>query len=113
MTSQGEGPQSRQTVKYGHESRGTWNQVSLCWRGPAAIYWTGLDYPSEANVGGFSLIQRVTTGSKTVLPNSKASVFAQGDVYNIGTLSELITGHFKYECIINSTICFVDYFEMF
>jgi hypothetical protein len=32
-----EGSQSRQTVKYDHESRGTMNQKSLCWRGPAAI----------------------------------------------------------------------------
>jgi hypothetical protein len=24
-------------VKCVHESRGTWNQESLCWRGPAAI----------------------------------------------------------------------------
>jgi hypothetical protein len=30
-----EGCQSRQTIKYGHESRGTLNQESLCWRGPA------------------------------------------------------------------------------
>jgi hypothetical protein len=29
--------ESRQIVKYGHESRGTWNQESLCWRGPAAV----------------------------------------------------------------------------
>jgi hypothetical protein len=29
--------QSRQTVKYGHESYWTCNQESLCWRGPAAI----------------------------------------------------------------------------
>jgi hypothetical protein len=41
----GEGSQSRQTVKYGHESRGARNQESLCWRGPAAIYWTGLCIP--------------------------------------------------------------------
>jgi hypothetical protein len=33
-----EGSQSRQTVNYGHESRGTRNQGSLCWRGPAEIY---------------------------------------------------------------------------
>jgi hypothetical protein len=31
------GSQSHQTVKYGHESRGTRSQESLCWRGPAAI----------------------------------------------------------------------------
>jgi hypothetical protein len=30
--------QSRQTVIWGHETRGTRNQESLCWRGPAAIY---------------------------------------------------------------------------
>jgi hypothetical protein len=36
-----EGSHSRQTVKYGLESRGTRNQESLCWRGPAAIDWTG------------------------------------------------------------------------
>jgi hypothetical protein len=27
----------RQTVKWGHESCGTWSQESPCWRGPAAI----------------------------------------------------------------------------
>jgi hypothetical protein len=32
-----EDAQSRQTVKYGLESRGARNQESLCWRGPAAI----------------------------------------------------------------------------
>jgi hypothetical protein len=32
--------QGRETVKYGHESRGTWKQEWLCWRGPAAIYPT-------------------------------------------------------------------------
>jgi hypothetical protein len=26
-----EGSQSQQTVKYGHESHGIWNQESLCW----------------------------------------------------------------------------------
>jgi hypothetical protein len=31
-------PQSRETVKYGHESRGTRNQEWLCWRGPPGIY---------------------------------------------------------------------------
>jgi hypothetical protein len=30
-----EGSQSHQRVKYGQESRGTRNQGSLCWRGPA------------------------------------------------------------------------------
>jgi hypothetical protein len=30
--------QSHETVKHGHESHGTWNQESLCWQGPAAIY---------------------------------------------------------------------------
>jgi hypothetical protein len=35
-----EGSQSRQTVKYGYESRETRNQEPLCWRGPAAVYWT-------------------------------------------------------------------------
>jgi hypothetical protein len=30
-----EGSQSRQTSTHGHESRGTRNQGSLCWRGPA------------------------------------------------------------------------------
>jgi hypothetical protein len=29
---------SRQTVKYGHESSGTQNQESPCWRGPGAIW---------------------------------------------------------------------------
>jgi hypothetical protein len=29
--------QSRQTLKYGHESLGTGNQNLLCWREPAAI----------------------------------------------------------------------------
>jgi hypothetical protein len=32
--------QGRETVKYGHETRGTRNQQWLCWRGPAAIYPT-------------------------------------------------------------------------
>jgi hypothetical protein len=32
-----EGPQNRLTVKYGHESRGSRNRESLCWRGPIAI----------------------------------------------------------------------------
>jgi hypothetical protein len=32
-----EGSQSRQTVKYGCESRGTLNQEAMCWRRPAAI----------------------------------------------------------------------------
>jgi hypothetical protein len=35
--------QSRETIKYGHESCGTRNQERLCWRGPAAIYPTRLD----------------------------------------------------------------------
>jgi hypothetical protein len=35
--SDSEGSQSRQRVKYFHESRGTRNQRSLCWRGPAEI----------------------------------------------------------------------------
>jgi hypothetical protein len=30
--------ESHETVKQGHESRGTWKQEWLCWRGPAAIY---------------------------------------------------------------------------
>jgi hypothetical protein len=34
---QEEGSQNHPTVKYHHESCGTWNQESLCWRGPAAI----------------------------------------------------------------------------
>jgi hypothetical protein len=29
--------QSRETVKHGHEPRGTRNQGTLCWLGPAAI----------------------------------------------------------------------------
>jgi hypothetical protein len=33
-----EGFQSRQTLQYGHESRGTRNREWLCWRRPAAIY---------------------------------------------------------------------------
>jgi hypothetical protein len=32
-----EGSHSHQRVKCGHESRGTRNQESLYWRGPAAI----------------------------------------------------------------------------
>jgi hypothetical protein len=40
-----DGFQSRQRVKYGHEPRESRNQESLCWRGPAAIYWTGLCIP--------------------------------------------------------------------
>jgi hypothetical protein len=28
---------------YDHESHRAGNQESLCWRGPAAIYWTGVD----------------------------------------------------------------------
>jgi hypothetical protein len=32
-----EGSQSLKAIKYGHECRGTRNQKSLCWRGPAAI----------------------------------------------------------------------------
>jgi hypothetical protein len=32
-----EGSQSRQTGKYGRESRGTLKQESLCWRGPGAV----------------------------------------------------------------------------
>jgi hypothetical protein len=35
------GSQSRQTLRFGHESRGTRNQETLCRRGPAEIYWTG------------------------------------------------------------------------
>jgi hypothetical protein len=31
----------RETEKYRHESRGTWNQELPCWRGPSAIYPTG------------------------------------------------------------------------
>jgi hypothetical protein len=40
-----EGSQSRQTVilVYGHESRWTRNQESLCWRRPAEIFWTDDD----------------------------------------------------------------------
>jgi hypothetical protein len=37
--------QSRETVKYNHESRKIRNQELLCWRRPAAIYPT--DRPSE------------------------------------------------------------------
>jgi hypothetical protein len=32
-----EGSQSRRRIKYGHESNGTFNQESLCWRGPATM----------------------------------------------------------------------------
>lgn len=32
-----EGSQTYQTVKYGHESRGTWNEESLRWQVSAAI----------------------------------------------------------------------------
>jgi hypothetical protein len=35
-----EGSQGRQRVKHGHESRETWNQESLCWRGLTANCWT-------------------------------------------------------------------------
>jgi hypothetical protein len=41
-----EGSQSHQTVIYGHESRGTRNQESLCWRRPqqfTGLAWPGLD----------------------------------------------------------------------
>jgi hypothetical protein len=61
--SQAEGSQSRQTVKYGHESRGTGNQESVHWRGPAAIYWTGVAKQLLASL----LLERVTTGRKMVL----------------------------------------------
>jgi hypothetical protein len=40
-----EGSHSCQTVKYGHESCGTQNKESLCWRRSAAIYLTGLCIP--------------------------------------------------------------------
>jgi hypothetical protein len=35
--------QRHEAVKYGHESRGTRNQESLCWRGPAAVYQTDIE----------------------------------------------------------------------
>jgi hypothetical protein len=37
-SSESEGSQSRQRVKYGHEPCGTRIQVSLYWRGPAAMF---------------------------------------------------------------------------
>jgi hypothetical protein len=37
-----QGSQSRQRVTYGNESRGTRNQESLYWRGPATILQTEL-----------------------------------------------------------------------
>jgi hypothetical protein len=37
-----EGSQGLQTVKYGLEPPGARCQGSLCWRGPAGIYWTRL-----------------------------------------------------------------------
>jgi hypothetical protein len=37
LLSESEGSQSRQTVEYRHESRGTRNQKSQCWRGPTAL----------------------------------------------------------------------------
>jgi hypothetical protein len=36
--------QSGETVKYGHDSRGTRDQERLCWRGPAAIYPTKMQF---------------------------------------------------------------------
>jgi hypothetical protein len=47
-----EGSQSCELVKYGHESHGTRNQESLCWRGPASFFWTALFIP-------FDLIERI------------------------------------------------------
>jgi hypothetical protein len=38
-----EDSQSRQTVKYGNDSRGPPNQESLCSQAPAAIFWAGLN----------------------------------------------------------------------
>jgi hypothetical protein len=53
-----EGCQSRQRVKYGHESRGTRNEESPCWR-RAAIYWTGLCTPLLlAGNGSVNIFQR-------------------------------------------------------
>jgi hypothetical protein len=35
------------TVKYGHESHGTWTREWLCWRGPAAVLNNRLVFSSE------------------------------------------------------------------
>jgi hypothetical protein len=44
------GSQSRHTAKYGHDSSGTRNQESLCWRGPAGIYQvSGATGPSRSS----------------------------------------------------------------
>jgi hypothetical protein len=39
-----EGSQSRQKIKYGHESSGIRNQELLCWRGPAERYFNLAPY---------------------------------------------------------------------
>jgi hypothetical protein len=44
--------QSRERVKYGHESRVTRNQEWLCWWGPTAIYLTWSDLITLLNVKG-------------------------------------------------------------
>jgi hypothetical protein len=45
-----EDSQSRQTVKYGHESRGTRNQESLCW--PASSNLLVSQSVSQSEAGG-------------------------------------------------------------
>lgn len=51
------GSQSRQTVKYGHKSRETWNKESLCWRGPEAMYQS------------VSLFHRLKSGHDSIFHN--------------------------------------------
>jgi hypothetical protein len=48
--------QSRETEKYGYESRGTRNQEWLCWRGPTEIYPTGRWVFKWLNIYFFNLM---------------------------------------------------------
>jgi hypothetical protein len=48
--------QSHETVNYGHESRGTRNEVWLCWGGPAAIYSTDIILPSVSKSHEWSIL---------------------------------------------------------
>jgi hypothetical protein len=71
-----EGSQSRQTVKYSHDSRGTRNQDSLCWRGSAAIYWAALCIP----------LSLPGNGSVITFPRQRRIV--RGDFYAVRVVSK-------------------------
>jgi hypothetical protein len=65
--------------KYGHEFRGGRNKKRLFWRGPATIYWTGLDRRgTEMKSGGYQIRQTVKYGHESSATWSQESLFWRG-----------------------------------